>query len=231
MAGPHDPAGAAARAIIRDAGPGATGPQEDDLKRRENRSQPVSANAPQPEGPDFRQLFEGYYRSVRYFFANRGFSTDEAQDLAQETFLRAFKGFEAFRGDASFRTWIFQIANNIWLNEVRCRHAAKRSGNEVSFEEAFRPGSPHSRRLGISNDGPLGEVLAEERLQVLRDAVKDLPPQMRRCIFLRIEQDLKYREIAELMQLSIETVKSHLHQARQRLKGILSEYFDDGDPL
>lgn len=225
MAGAHDPAGAAAGAVIKDADPEAEKQQQDGPERRKSPSQR------QQEGVDFRLLFESYYRSVLYFFANRGFSTEEAQDLVQDTFLRAFRGFEAFRGEASFRTWIFQIANNIWLNEIRCRRAAKRSGHEVSFEEIFQPGSTQARRYGSAVDGPLTEVLAEERLQILHEAVKDLPSQMRRCILLRIEQDLKYREIAEVMQLSIETIKSHLHQARQRLKGTLSEYFEDGEPF
>jgi len=68
-----------------------------------------------------------------------------------------------------------------------------------------------------------------ERLQALRDAIDSLPPQMRRVLMLRLSFGLKYREIASMMQVSIETVKAHLHQSQARLKAALAEHFSDFD--
>ncbi len=233
MDGAHESAKPPARAVITNTESDNAGGQDD---RSDGRGPEVVQSSRQAASDSsllevFHRLFVDFYRSVRYFFSNRGFSSDECLDLTQETFLKAFKGYRGFRGEASERTWIFQIATNVWLNEIRRRHAAKRSAQEVSFEEAFDPGRPGNPKVEIEDGGQLTNVLADERADILRQALEDLPPQMRRCIFLRVDQDLKYREIADLMQLSIETVKSHLHQARQRLKESLSEYFEDPDSL
>lgn len=180
----------------------------------------------------FRRLFERYSRSIFYFFCKRGFSSEECRDLTQDTFLSVYKGMENFRQDSSVETWLFQIATNIYRNELRNRAAAKRSAPEVSFddegdlERAVSPTDP-----AMESGEPLEVVLEEERARLLREALDDLPPQMRRCVLLRLDSELRYREIAELMQLSIQTVKAHLHQARQRLRHKLASYFSDLDHL
>lgn len=180
---------------------------------------------------DFQTLFDEHYRSLLFFFTNRGFTLDEARDLTQETFLRAYKGVKAFRYEASYKTWLFQIATNLWRNTIRSRSAAKRAAQEVSLEEELDSGRPVlSDGGGAGRVGtPLSEVLADEAAGQLESALEELPSRMRRCVQLRLFQDLKYREIAQLMQLSIETVKSQLHQARHRLRQSLSGYFDDID--
>lgn len=71
---------------------------------------------------------------------------------------------------------------------------------------------------------PLHDMLEEERSRLLRNALEELPPQMRRCVQLRV-QDLRYREIAEILKVSIDTVKAHLYQARQLLKAKLGDYY------
>ena len=230
MDGAHDSAKPLARAVTAGTKPGKKSGQGDgsDGRGREFlQSSGQAASASLLE--EFQQLFVAFYRPISYYFANRGFCSEECLDLAQETFLKAFKGYGGFRRDASARTWIFQIANNVWLNEIRRRRAFKRSAQEVSLEEALQAGSPGNPGLEIDDGGQLTGVLAQERAKILQQALEGLPSQMRRCIFLRVDQDLKYREIADLMHLSIETVKSHLHQARQRLRNSLSEYFEDTD--
>src|SRR6185295_123541 len=84
---------------------------------------------------------------------------------------------------------------------------------------------------GAHTSGPLAGLLADEQVGRLRQALQDLPPQMRRCVLLRIDQNLKYREIAGVMQISIDTVKSQLSQARDRLGrelGLTSEGAEGG---
>ena len=187
------------------------------------------------ENPDecFRRIFLHYYGPVHGFFVKRGFSHEDSHDLAQETFLRVHKSLSTFRGESRFNTWVYQIAANIFRNDLRDRSTLKRAAQEVSLEDLQDqiPDAP----LGYSSparekdyDGPLENLLADERHRVLREALGSLPPQMRNCVILRLD-DLKYREIADLMQVSIETVKAHLFQARQQLKGKLAGYFDDPD--
>jgi len=139
--------------------------------------------------------------------------------------LKVHRGLPAFRYEARFETWLFQIAANLYRNTLRSQSTLKREAQEVSLDEAAEePGGPATP---TGETGALDEVLSEERSQVLHDALAELPCQMRRCVELRVHQDLRYREIADLMQVSIDTVKAHLYQARQQLKSKLSGYFAD----
>jgi len=185
------------------------------------------------EGDDreeiFRQLFHAYFRQVHAFFSRRGFPADLCQDLAQETFLKVHKGLPTFRREARFETWLFQIAANLYRNTLRSQSTQKREAQEVSLDEIaeHEPACGCLSTEGESSEGPLAQVLTEEQARVLRSALEGLPTQMRRCVLLRVDQDLRYREIADLMRVSIDTVKAHLYQARQQLKGKLAGYFAD----
>ncbi len=179
------------------------------------------------ETGDFEHLFERFYRPVSYFFANRGFSDDECRDLTQETFLGVYRGIGRFRRDASVETWLFTIAGNIWRNALRSRSAEKRDAKEVSLAALIDDGEQivGDPAADAGAGGPLDDALTSERLRCLREAMAELPPQMRRCMLLRVDQDMKYREIAAVLQISVDTVKSQLFQARERLKTRLAAHF------
>jgi RNA polymerase sigma-70 factor, ECF subfamily len=184
---------------------------------------------------EFGQVFLQYYRPVLYVVRRHGFSEEDARELTQETFLRVYKGWREFRGEAQLSTWIFQIARNIALNEIRSRTTLKRDAPEVSLEEVYGPDGERGGGIIRAQEGtginPLEVALAAEKSRALRGALEELPPQMKRCVRLRIDRDLKYREIGELMSISIDTVKAHLFQARQILREKLSNYFSDFDNL
>lgn len=178
---------------------------------------------------NFRRLFELYHPVIQRFFAKRGFSSEECKDLAQEVFLKVFRNIGSYRGDGPFEGWLFQIAANIYRNRLREKQAAKRQGQEDSLDTA--KDLPHSGVSSLETHraaGPQDEILKKEKAEALAEALGDLPEQMQRCLTLRIHQGLKYREIAAVMQISIETVKAHLYQARNRLKSDLGGYFDSG---
>ena len=171
-------------------------------------------------GRDFREIFSEFYPLVLRYFVRHGFGEEDSRDLAQETMLRVYRSLSAFSGDAQLGTWIFQVAANVCRNAVRTRATHKRNASEAPLAEW----ADHSDE----GDGPLRELLTGERAKILAEALRDLPPQMRRCVELRAHRDLKYREIAELLRISIETVKTQLFQARQILRARLTSYFDDG---
>lgn len=178
----------------------------------------------------FRQIFQTYYRPVHVFFLRRGFPADQCQDLAQETFLKVHKGLPSFRREARFETWLFQIAANLFRNTLRSQSTQKREAQEVALDDVEQePAFGTSASGWEAGEGQLEELLSDEQKRVLRSALEGLPAQMRCCVLLRVDQDLRYREIAELMRVSIDTVKAHLYQARQQLKGKLSAYFADTD--
>jgi RNA polymerase sigma-70 factor, ECF subfamily len=208
-------------------------------------NQPSFESNPPADGPparpaigaaqavSFHEIFNEYYRAVFAFFSKRGFSTEECHDLAQDTFLRVYRKLETFRNEGRFEAWLFQIAANIYRNTLRGQGALKREGQEVPLDElneerAAGQGDRAPAWLG-HDPGPLIQALEGERKRVLRDALDGLPAQMRRCVLLRIDGDLRYREIADLMRVSIDTVKAHLYQARQQLKEKLGDYFTDFD--
>lgn len=169
------------------------------------------------------ELFQRYYQPVVGFFLRRGFSAEESQDLAQETFLRVFNKWDSFRGESAVETWLFQIAANLYKNTLRSLQTQKRDAQEVPLS---------ARDAGVAlaaeeETDPLKATLSDEQARLVREALNDLPPQMRRSVILRIEHDLKYREISQLMGVSIETVKAHLYQARQSLRDKLADYFTD----
>jgi|ERR1700688_462787 len=178
-----------------------------------------------------REIYDLFRRRIFSFFAVRGFSSDECVELTQETFIRVFLGIGLLHSAPRFATWLFEIAANIYRNELRRRRAGKRDAFEESIEDLVQTeaaGRPDALgALSSKAPDPLAETLRRERRDSLRAKLDQLPPQMRRCVYLRLDQDLKYREIAILMNISIETVKAHLHQAQKRLKVAFSGQPDD----
>lgn len=178
---------------------------------------------------EFRAHYSTYLPAVIAYFRRRGFATDEARDLAQDTFVRAYHGWEKFRGEASFKTWVLRIAANVWRNELRARGAQKREAPRVSLESAPEPpASGGNTPFGDNGtNGPYEAIRDRERRELLHRALRELPPQMQRCMLLHVSGELKYREIAVVMKISIGAVKSQLHEARARLKTRLGRLLDD----
>jgi RNA polymerase sigma-70 factor (ECF subfamily) len=175
---------------------------------------------------NFSKIFLLYHQRVVLFFRRKGFPPDESWDLAQETFLHAFHALPSFRHRSSFLVWLFGIMENVFRNNVRRRMAGKRDGLEVSID-AQRPEGGPLLELEAGGEDLLSGLISREQSKALRAALRaaleKLPEQMRLCCILRYEKGYKYQEIARLMGVSIETVKSHLHQARKRLSIELGE--------
>jgi RNA polymerase sigma-70 factor, ECF subfamily len=188
----------------------------------------LQAGSPREE--DFRRLFDLYYARVHAFFARRGFPPQDCLDLTQETFLGIYRGIGTFRRDARFETWLFKIATNAYRKRLRWGAAEKREAQEVPLEAGGD--DDDGRRVEPAAPEPAaGEtLLRKERSRMLREAIEKLPEQMRKCLMLRVYQEMKYREIATLLRLSPETVKVHLFQARRRLQEELGPYFRDAIP-
>jgi RNA polymerase sigma-70 factor (ECF subfamily) len=181
----------------------------------------------------YKILFDRFYWPLFRFFERRGFSREECQDLIQETFLRVYRGIESFRGEARWEHWLFRIAANTACKEVRHRAAAKRTGQSVPLEDndvadtapAAAGGSPR----GAEAPAPLRQLMGKEMRELLAQAIAGLPGQMRRCVRLRVFQELDNDEIADILQISPSTVKVQLFKARKRLQLELGDSFADFD--
>jgi RNA polymerase sigma-70 factor (ECF subfamily) len=181
----------------------------------------------------FQLLFDRFHWPLFRFFEGRGFSTEECHDLIQETFLRVHQGIGDFRSEARWDHWLFRIAANTAVKALRHRAAAKRAGPTVSWEEGGAEDSPAVEGGGGSRGAeapaPLRRLLDKERKEILSQAIDGLPAQMRRCVRLRVFQDLDYEEIAETLQISPSTVKVQLFKARKRLQIELEDSLIDFD--
>jgi RNA polymerase sigma-70 factor (ECF subfamily) len=173
----------------------------------------------------FEVIYRRFYPALRAFFANRPALREQAHDLAQETLLRAYQKIGLYQSEAGsgFAAWLRAIAENLWKNARRADLAAKRV---PPGEEMPEPA------LALAKDqGPNPEqaVLAGERTRVLREAIERLPPGMRHCTELRLFADLEYHEIAAVTGIGLNSVRSQLFEARQRLKAILADYFQGAE--
>lgn len=133
---------------------------------------------------------------------------DEAQELAQEAFLRAWEGLGGFRGTAKFTTWLYRIVTNLCYNRLP---GLRRQLAECAVDSVDEPALPASQ-------DPRAIVEAGERRAALHRQVAELPAKYRLVISLFYLQGLSYREIAQVLDQPIGTVKTHLFRARERLK-------------
>ncbi len=161
----------------------------------------------------FRQLFDAHQQPLRRFFTRKGLPPEVCRDLTQETFLCIYRGLETYQPEARFETWLYHVATTTYLKHLRSRATAKRAGEEVSAELAAEAGQPFTVP-GLQLD----RMLTDEKRCVLRRAIRTLPEKMRRCLELKVYRDLRYDEIAADLEVSIGTVKTHLFQARTRLR-------------
>src|SRR5262245_61909474 len=188
-------------------------------------------DSPEPVGIDERQLIqrciagdasafeplvEKYRQRVWRLAYQVLHDREEAWDVAQEAFVRAFHSLPSFRGQSAFYTWLFRITVNVATDRHRQRGAQARAfGPERVTEEEWARTTPDP------GGGPDQQAARAEHRERIRRALDALPPKARAIIMLSDVEGLSYREIAEVLNCPIGTVMSRLHNARKRLKGLL----------
>lgn len=146
-------------------------------------------------------------------------SAEDAEDAAQEAFLRAFRGLRSFRRGATFFTWLYRIAANCAITRVRSRaRRGKMESALVSPEEGANPDPPDPR-----TETPAAAVARDEKIALVREAVDSLSPEHREVVVLRDMEGLSYEEMAEILGDTLSAVKSRLHRARAALCGKLEK--------
>lgn len=153
-------------------------------------------------------------------------NASDAEEIVQETFIKAYKGLGRFRGDARVSTWLFQIAKNLCINKFH-RKRRRMDHRKVSIQQ-----SQHDDDLPlvqIEAEGPDAfDVLANQEINdVLQEAITELDPHFRSALILRDIEDLDYSEIAEILEVPVGTVKSRIHRARQELQRRLSPFVEE----
>jgi RNA polymerase sigma-70 factor, ECF subfamily len=146
-------------------------------------------------------------------------NSEEARDLTQETFLRAFQSIRSFRGDSDLRTWIYRIAINQARNRWRWWRRRRRDST-VSIDSTDESGKPAlvATLKAYNVQSPEQDTLAHERERILRNALKGLRRVYRETVILRDIEGFAYEEIAVALDISVGTVKSRLARGRQELR-------------
>jgi len=146
-------------------------------------------------------------------------NAEEARDLTQETFLRAFQNIGHFRGEADLRTWIYRIAINQARNRWRWWRRRRRDST-VSLDSTQGPyGQPLNATLRAERDeDPEQKTLARERERALKAALRTLGRAYRETVVLRDIEGFSYEEIAVMLEINIGTVKSRLSRGREELR-------------
>jgi RNA polymerase sigma-70 factor, ECF subfamily len=151
---------------------------------------------------------------------------EEARDLTQETFLRAFQNISRFRGDADLKTWIYRIAINQARNRWRWWRRRRRDQTVSLDMESGERQEPLSASLpDREQPNPEQETLSRERERALRRALQTLSRPFREAVILRDVEGLSYEEIAATLEISIGTVKSRLSRGRIELRRKLGNSF------
>ncbi|HEY1352484.1 MAG TPA: sigma-70 family RNA polymerase sigma factor [Ktedonobacteraceae bacterium] len=161
----------------------------------------------------FSLLVQRYQRRVFNLVFRMLQNYDEACEITQETFLAAWQGLPAFRGEARFTTWLYRIAYNCSLKQLEARKRDQVLQAALQSEQALEDENHHSHRLRQLDN----QELVQEQLS-------QLPPKYRAVLILRHLQDMTYEEMAEVLTVPIGTIKTHLFRARNLLKERLQAF-------
>lgn len=164
-----------------------------------------------------RRYQERIYATIYHMTSNH----EDANDLAQETFIKAFQALKSFKGGSSFYTWVYRIAVNKTLNFLKSRkNRTHFSLNDVDFNAEHNP----DLVALISDKTPRREAGLTELQEKLNEAMQQLSEQHRLVVTLHDVQGLPHEEIAQIMDCNVGTVRSRLFYARQQLQGFLADY-------
>lgn len=166
----------------------------------------------------YSELMRRYQRKILAFIFHMLKSAKMellAEDLCSETFYKAYRSLHSFREmDASFSTWLYTIARNTVLSELR-----KQKSSNISLEESgYEP-------VASLDAVPEQQVLRNERMAMVREAINKLPEKQRSALILREYDQLDYQEIANILGQTVSSVKSLLFRARASVKAQLEPYF------
>jgi len=175
----------------------------------------------------FTELVEKYQKPIYNFILRTLRDETEAEDLAQNTFVQVWKSAQRYRASARFTTWLFTIARNLSLNEIR-----RRSRHPADSLDGFAHGDEEQSAPQIEDRtaaNPPGEVLQGELEDKLEEALSGLPENQRTAILLCQRDELSYDEIAEVLGCSLSATKSLIFRGRETLKQRLKAYLKTGE--
>ena len=180
-----------------------------------NSSQDLTARARRGDDEAFRLIFERYARPIISFIYDMVGQRELAEELTQETFVRAYKSLNALRDETKLSTWLFGIAKNVARETIRSRY---REESKVEIDD---------ERVAELSDGglpPDSQLLNKELSRVIQDALGMLDEDKRVVFTLKVFQQRSYEEIAEITGFSVPKLKTDLHRARAEMRRRIRPY-------
>jgi RNA polymerase sigma-70 factor, ECF subfamily len=171
---------------------------------------------------DFHRLYAIYSRKILNYLYRMTGSREEAEDLAQDTFVLAFKKLDSLKDPAKFQSWLFRIAQNNVYQKYR--------GKKPQIESIDREESAELsdlQKLATPSKSPEDNILSEELERLIEDAIADLPEKYRIVFVLSAVQRLSYLEISEIVDRSLASVKSDIHRARVAVRDKIKQYLGE----
>jgi RNA polymerase sigma-70 factor (ECF subfamily) len=173
----------------------------------------------------FEELVERYQHRLVAVLHHLCGNADEAEDLAQEVFLRVYRSRKDYHPQAKFSTWFFTIANNLALNALRRRQRKPSIHLDVHDSGPLGP-RPAENLLTDKAPAPEHRLDHQELAAVIQDALARLNERQRMAVVLNKFEDMSYQQIAEVLGITTKAVKSLLSRARTQLRDLLKDYID-----
>ena len=164
----------------------------------------------------FQELVSRYHQKVYMVIVGLLRNPDDAMEVAQESFFRAYRKITSFQGQSSFYTWLYRIAVNICID-----HQRRQKRNPLEFRESMD--EVFEQQNEVARD-PFSDVHDRELRENILSAIDDLSPEHKAVIVLRTLEGMSYKDIGEILGCSEGTVMSRLHYARKKLQNKLSAF-------
>jgi RNA polymerase sigma-70 factor (ECF subfamily) len=174
----------------------------------------------------FAELVEKYKQPVMNVIYRTLRDATEAEDLAQNVFVQVYKSADRYSITAKFSTWLFTIARNLCLNEIRRR--SRHPAESIDVPRPDHEDQPLHQFEDRKTFGPTESVLHAELAEKIEAALDELPENQRTAILLCRQEELSYEEIAEVLGCSVSATKSLIHRGRETLKQKLKPYLRTG---
>jgi RNA polymerase sigma-70 factor, ECF subfamily len=155
----------------------------------------------------------GYVFAIAYRVTGR---MEDAEEVTQDVFVKVYRKLGSFQFRSAFSTWIYRIAMNTAINLYRKR--SKERGKNVPFDDAIKV-DDHAAKTA----GPAVEIEKKDNERLVKSMLESLPPEQRSCVIMKDLEGLKYEEIAKILDINLNTVKSRLSRAREKLVSLFGK--------
>ncbi|MCL1792856.1 MAG: sigma-70 family RNA polymerase sigma factor [Oscillospiraceae bacterium] len=177
------------------------------------------------DADSFEIIVKRYEKMIYSLAMSKLNNRENARDISQECFLRAYKMLAGYRTDSAFSTWIYRICQNLIFDFYRKEKKIK----TVSLSSSDEYGEPREIQLPDFAGDPSERLIRAEKIKKIREIINSLPGDLREIITLRDLNNVSYAQISDMLGLEIGTVKSRLNRAREKLKNYILKNNENGE--